>query len=114
MIRYPLLEATKKQWIVALELAANGILLAGVAATFVVAVWRRDLMGIGFASGAAISLAMTLYASYAFYNLVRCPACGGKLNRFKNGKKVPTKQAFTQLKAGHRCRHCGWQPSVGA
>lgn len=114
MIRYALLEATNTQWVLSLERAANGILLAGIAANFVLAFWRRDLLGVGFGVGLLLSFSTSMYANYAFYNLVRCPACGDRLNRFKNGKKVPNKQAFTQLRAGNCCRHCGWAPSVGA
>jgi hypothetical protein len=114
MVRYPLLEAINKQWIVGLQLASSYILVVGAATSLVLGAWRHELMGLGFGTGVAVSLAMTAYASYAFYNLVQCPACGNRLNRFKNGRRVPAKQAYSQLAAGHRCRHCGWQPSVGA
>ena len=114
MVRYPLLEATNKQWVVVLELAATGALLLGIVVNFVFAAWRPNLLGLGFGVGLAAFFAMSAFASYAFYNFVKCPSCGNKLNRFKNGKKVPSKQAYTQLKAGHCCRHCGWQPAVNA
>ncbi|WP_157798529.1 hypothetical protein [Dyella ginsengisoli] len=113
MKRYALLEATKTQWIVALEIASGYTLLVGVAASFAIASWNKAWMGLGFGAGLILSFIMTLYAGYAFYNLVKCPACGGRLNRFKNGKRVPKKQAFKQLEAGNRCRHCGWGPTVG-
>jgi transposase-like protein len=61
-----------------------------------------------------LSLVLELAAGFSFYNLINCPACGNKLNRFKNGKRVPRKQAYTQLQAGHGCRHCGWSPAAGA
>ena len=114
MIRYPLLEAVNKQWIVALELVASGVLLSGVVASLALGMWGHELMGLGFGIGVLLSLAVALWQSYAFYNLVTCPSCGKQLNRFKNGKKVPRKQAFTQLRSGYGCRHCGWRPSVGA
>ena len=47
-----------------------------------------------------------------FYNLVKCPNCNGKLNKFENGKNVPIKQAQTQLRTGYGCRHCCWKPQT--
>ena len=114
MKEYPLLQATKKQWIVALEIASTLVLISGAAASLIIAIWIPDLMGLGFGVGVVLSFAMTMTAWFAFYNLVRCPACGKRLNRFKNGKRVPAKQAYTQLQAGHGCRHCGWKPQAGA
>jgi hypothetical protein len=114
MVRYPLLEAINKQWIVALQLASSYVLLAGAAASLALGYWRSELMGLGFGIGLVATLALSVFGSHAFYNWVQCPACGNRLNRFKNGRKVPAKQAYTQLSAGHQCRHCGWQPTVGA
>ncbi len=114
MKHYPLLQATNKQWIVALEIWSGYVLLCGAAASLVIAVWSADMMGLGFGAGLVLSFAMSFYARYAFYNLVKCPSCGKKLNRFKNGKRVPSKQAYTQLQVGKRCRHCGWEPAFCA
>ena len=81
--------------------------------SFIIAFWSQDAMGLGFGVGVLLSFAMNLYAGFAFYNFVQCPKCAKRLNRFKNGKRVPKKQAFTQLQAGHHCRHCGWVPALG-
>lgn len=109
--RYPLLEAIGKQWIVGLELWAIAIFGVAVVANFALAFVRPELLGLGVLVGGGIAFSVAFAGNELFYRSVRCPSCTKRLNCFKNGKRVPIKQAFSQLRCGGRCRHCGWQPS---
>ena len=99
-------------WLSSVEGIALLLLLGGIAANFLLALWKPSLLGIGASIGIAAGAVTVFFEHYCFYYRVRCPLCRGKLNAFKNGKNVPRKQAWTQLEKGIACRHCGWLPQV--
>ena len=109
-VRYALLEAIGKQWIVSVEILATALFGVCIVANFVVGYIWPDLFGLGALVGFVALFAVSLFGREMFYRGVHCPACKNRLNYFKNGKRVPLKQAYTQLRAGGSCRHCGWQP----
>ena len=106
------LDAIGKQWIAKLEVF--GVLL--FAAGFVIAIACRLLQfpngDIAFAAGLVGSLVVTLVFHCLFYHLVKCPTCGKKLNKYKNGRNMPIKNAFTALRKGDGCKWCGWKPTA--
>ena len=108
--RYPTLELLRKDWIALLQGYSVFALIAGFIASLILALWRPSLYSYGFGVGLVISIALSIVHYYSFYALIRCPSCGLNLNRFKNGNRVPMKQAYTQLGNGYGCRHCGWKP----
>ncbi len=108
----PTLRETGKEWMVTLAKAENFSLVIGVAIGFFAGLMFRDssYLAIGAGIGLIGTFVFGVAHWFAFYNMLRCPACQGKLNRFKNGNRVPRKQAHTQLNNGFGCRHCGWKP----
>ena len=60
--------------------------------------------------GAILSLSKLLL----FYNLIKCPSCGFKLNKYKNGNNRPWTQAKDNLQLGKPCPNCGWKPNEKA
>jgi hypothetical protein len=110
----PTLRELGKEWMVALAKAETFALVIGVALEFTAALIFRDssYLAIGAALGLLGTFAFGFICWLAFYNLLRCPACQAKLNRFKNGNRVPSKQAHAELKNGSGCRHCGWKPAA--
>ena len=111
MKRYETLEAIKMGWVTKVDGVAIFFLPAGAVAWLLIVLWRRDVATDVFITMAAASLAAALIHHLAFYRFVRCPVCHQQLNRFKNGKNVPMKQAYIQLGNGFGCRHCGWKPA---
>ncbi len=108
----PTLRELGKEWMVALSKAETFALVIGVAPGLSAALIFRDSSYLAIGAGLGLLSAFALGFCYwlAFYNLLRCPVCQGKLNRFKNGNRVPSKQAHAQLNNGSGCRHCGWKP----
>jgi hypothetical protein len=113
MSRYPTLDEINMSWVPVLGVAGPVVLVASVILGLLLAMFRSGLLGPTFGVGLALSLGLALAHGYVFYNHVTCPGCGGKLNKFKNGKNVPMKQAHKQLANGYGCRHCGWRPKRG-
>lgn len=111
-VRYALLEAIGKQWVVGVDMWAMAFFGVCVVANFAVGYFRPDLFGIVVLVGLPVAFAISFFGDEVFYRGVRCPACKERLNYFKNGKRVPSKQAFAQLREGGRCRHCGWEPTA--
>jgi hypothetical protein len=112
MTESPTLKAIRMEWVVTLSTVETFSFLGGIAIGFIAALLghRSDYLAIGACTGLITSFVLTFVYFYIFYNRVKCPLCHGKLNRFQNGKRVPGKQAHTQLKSGYGCRHCGWKP----
>jgi hypothetical protein len=100
------------EWIVKLYWVEMTILLGSIVVNFALGWWNPDWLGWGVMVGFPLAFVVAFIQWYCFYDLVKCPACNGKLNRFKNGNRVPIKQAHTQLRNGYGCRHCGWKPDV--
>jgi hypothetical protein len=100
------------EWVVQLYFVELFFLLGGIALNFFLGFLHREWFGLAAGVGIALSLVVAIVQAYCFYNLIRCPVCRGYLNRFKNGKRVPRKQAYTQLQNGYGCRHCGWTPGA--
>lgn len=109
----PTLEVIGKQWILVLARVETYAMVIGILLGFASGMYFREPghLAIGAGLGFATALVSGLAYRFVFYNLLTCPACGGRLNRFRNGKRVPGKQAHTQLRNGFGCRHCGWKPS---
>ena len=110
------LRAIRKEWIANLKLLAE-LSCFGSIVVCLLLFWMNEWDWYVFAFGFLLSFFVEFVHDWCFYNLVTCPQCGGKLNKFKNGKNVPMKQAYTQLGNGYGCRHCGWKPEkteVGA
>ena len=93
-------------WIDKLEQIGLVIMLASVPVNFILAFWNPDWVGLGVAIGFSLSLALNFLHFWCFYNVIKCPLCGRKPNKFKNGKNVPMKQAYAQLRHCLACRHC--------
>ena len=70
-----------------------------------------DLFTYAALTGIVVGVALEMFHRWAFYRLVTCPSCGNGLNIYKNGKKVPEKNAYTRLRNMGPCRHCGWEPA---
>ena len=105
------LTSIRKVWIELLDGFALLFLVAGVAAEMVIRLLgARSYQGFGFGAGAVASFVSALVFHFCFYHLIKCPTCGKKLNKYKNGKNMPTKNAFTALEKGTGCRWCGWTP----
>ena len=104
------LQALKMEWIATLEPAALAIFLGSIGVNCVLGFWNPNWFGPGAVVGFPLSLAVDIAGWWCFYNLVKCPQCGGKINKFKNGKNVPRKQAWSQLEKLRCCKHCGWDP----
>jgi hypothetical protein len=101
------IEAVSYQWIFKLERIGLIIMLLSVPINFLLAFWNREWLGLGVTIGFSLALAIHLIHFWCFYNLVKCPYCSGKLNKFKNGNNVPMKQAYARLRNFHACPHCG-------
>ena len=112
MKRYPTLEAINMVWVSKFHLLGSIALLGGLVISIVLVLFQQPWAGLGFVIGAALSIVIGVIGQACFYRLVRCPNCHEHLNRFKNGKNVPAKQAWTQLGNGYGCRHCGWKPDM--
>ena len=99
-------------WVSALDVASTVILIASVALGIALAVFVDGALLVTVVGiGVALSIAAGIANYHVFYNHVNCPRCKGNLNRYKNGKNVPTKQAYSQLANGYGCRHCDWKPN---
>jgi hypothetical protein len=107
---FPTLRAINMEWVARLYAVELFFLLGGIVLNFWLGSLHHEWFGLAAGAGFALALVVTLVQSYCFYNLVKCPVCRSKLNRFKNGRKVPLKQAYTQLQNGYGCRRCGWTP----
>ena len=62
--------------------------------------------------GFTINIFLRWFQSFYFYEYVKCAECRSKINYFKNGKKIPSEQAWGALRQGKGCRVCGWKPIV--
>ena len=111
-MKYPTLQELGLTWIFHLEWISAAVLPGSIVVGFLLAAVSRqeDALGAPTAIGFVVSLLFLFAHHYFFFSRVLCPSCGGKLNRFKNAKNVPVKQAYTQLRNGYGCRHCGWKP----
>ena len=98
-------------WISYLEFCSIGVFVISIVVGFLVSAIDASFLGYSVGLGIFISLIIKAIDYYTFYKCVKCPECGGRLNKFKNGKNVPQKQAYTQLQNGYGCRHCGWKPN---
>ena len=114
MLRSPTLQAIHMEWLSKFSVLEVIFLLGGIAVGLSVSLLLRNssYLSYGAAFGFITSFLLSAAYFFIFYNFVRCPVCRCKLNRFKNGKRVPSKQAHTQLTSGYGCRHCGWRPDV--
>jgi hypothetical protein len=54
-----------------------------------------------------VAFVVALVQRGLFYRAIRCPRCGHNPNRFKNGKNVPVKAAWTRLAPLTVCPQCG-------
>ena len=111
----PTLKEIGMRWLAILSWIETYSMLGAIVIGLVAGLFVRDATYLSFGAGLGLvaSFFLGFVYSYIFYNLVKCRHCGKRLNHFKNGKKVPSKQAHTQLKAGFGCRHCGWMPRLG-
>ena len=103
----------RKQWIPAIDLFGTFLLLLGIVVNFLLALFRIVDLGVGFAFGLAGYIMAEIIYSYSFYHLIKCPDCGHVLTKFKNGKNMPMKQAYTLLKNCSPCCNCGWTANTG-
>ena len=85
------------------------VLLIGVVLTFVM---QTDLLAYAAISAIILGIAASMTHYWLFYYTVLCPQCGNRMNFYKNGKKVPQKNAYTRLDTRGPCRHCGWPGSA--
>jgi rubredoxin len=67
---------------------------------------RTDLLGSAASVFLVVSLVLALLQHYAFYNLIRCPMCSYNPTKFKNGKNMPVKTAWSKLRAYEVCPNC--------
>ena len=111
MPHYPTLRAIRMEWVPKLLWVEMIIFFGSIVVSLALQGWNPRWRGLGVMVGFPLSLLLVFFHWYIFYDSVRCPTCHGKLNRFKNGKRVPIKQAYTQLGNGYGCRHCGWKPT---
>lgn len=106
------LKAIRMEWIIILPKLAMLFLLGGIVGGVAASFFAYNSQYLAIGAGIGFLSSFIVEASYfiVFYNFVKCLECGGHLNKFKNGKNVPRKQAHTQLIQGFGCRHCGWKP----
>lgn len=106
------LKAIRMEWVVRLPKLEILFLLGGIVGGVGASFFAHNSQYLAIGAGIGFLSSFIVEATYfvVFYNFVKCPECGEQLNRFKNGKNVPHKQAHTQLMQGFGCRHCGWKP----
>lgn len=109
---YPTLDQLGMGWVVHFEMSGRYLFIGFVILGFVMKLLGFSYLPEFAAIGFACMISLEIIHYWIFYNQVKCPACSGKLNRFKTGRNVPIKQAHTQLSNGYGCRHCGWKPRI--
>ena len=107
---YPTLNQLGMNWVVNFELIGTAVFFFLVLLGFVLPLFGFPYTPMFAGTGLLSMFLLGFIHDQIFYSRVKCPDCNGKLNRFKNGKRVPIKQAHTQLGNGYGCRHCGWKP----
>lgn len=112
MSKYPTLQAIGMRWIVSFEMFGTCLFVALVLLGFSLPLVGRPYDPTYAFIGVVFMFVMGLMHYLVFYELVKCPSCSGKLNKFKNGNNVPIKQAHIQLNNGYGCRRCGWKPNL--
>ena len=110
MKRIRTLELISKSWIQYLESLATIFFMVCILLNFVLAYFGYIELGTGALVGVVGSLTLTLLHTFCFYNLIKCPGCGGSLTEYKNGKRMPMKNGYTSLANEMPCRYCGWEP----
>jgi DNA-directed RNA polymerase subunit RPC12/RpoP len=102
----------RKEWIVSLSKLGSVALVGGL----LIAILFSLLQIIDFSKAMLIVILLSFISEFtswwATYNLIKCPECGHRLCRFKNGKKMPIKQAYSSLRKGVACKNCGWVPTL--
>lgn len=106
------LEVLHKEWIPRLELSSIAVLIGGLLLLMASAIFRVDDLAIGAMLTFATSLILDMLAYWCLYHLIKCPKCGHKLAKFKNGRNMPTKHAYSSFAVGAACRCCGWVPGT--
>ena len=109
---YPTLKAIRMEWIITFAQVGNVLLLSCIAIGFLSGLFFKNPSYLAYCAGVGLILSFIFTIAYQiiFFNFVKCPSCHEKLNKFKNGNNVPSKQAHTQLENGFGCRYCGWKP----
>ena len=101
----------RKEWIVSLSKLGSVALVGGLP----IAILLSLLQIIDFSKAMLVAISLSFISEFiswwATYNLIKCPECGHRLCRFKNGKKMPIKQAYSSLRKGAACKKCGWIPT---
>ena len=101
----------RKEWIVSLSKLGSVALVGGLP----IAIFLSLLQIIDFSKVMLVAISLSFISEFiswwATYNLIKCPECGHRLCRFKNGKKMPIKQAYSSLRKGAACKKCGWVPT---
>ena len=109
---HAVLKSMKLSWLQHLDLAGAVIITITFLLALVGSYLDSLILMLAFPIGIGINVFLRWFQNIYFYELVKCPKCSSKLNYFKNGKKVPSEQAWGSLRQGKGCKKCGWQPTI--
>lgn len=100
-----------KTWIVTMSKFSLAALVGGLPIAILLSLTDMADFSIVMLFAISLSFICELTSWWATYNLIKCPECGHKLCRFKNGNNMPIKQAYSLLRKGAPCKQCGWSPA---